>query len=141
MCGAMNMYVYSMIHIVCMHTIWYSFAEYSLFCRALLQKRPIIYLKWQACMYAYNMIHILMYAYKMMQNDTIWYILYVKYVRVLYDMGWLMCYVWISYISKWYKMIQYDTYCMFVCIHKNMYGVALVSRIDKITGLFCKRAL
>ena len=31
--------------------------------------------------------------------------------------------------------------CAYMFAYTNIYGVALVSRIDKIKGLFCKRAL
>jgi len=31
--------------------------------------------------------------------------------------------------------------CVCVCMREGLYGVASISRIDKIIGLFCKRAL
>jgi len=68
------------------------------------------------------------------------------HVSSTYCRTWVMSHVWMRHITltdscQWCIFIYMNVYITLRCIDICNHGVASVCRIDKIVGLFCKRAL
>jgi len=62
-----------------------------------------------------------------------------SYTHVYHTFTYIYSYIYI-YVYAYVNIYVYIHVYIHTC-HTNTYGVALVSGIDKMTGLFCKRAL
>ena len=91
------------------------------------------------CIYTYTNLYTYIYIYAYIYTNIYMYICIHIYIYI-YTYIYILTYIYI-YMKYTYITIPYPKTSVCRSCISFAYEEALVSRIDKITGLFCKRAL